>query len=61
MFQGTYITAGVDLEKLEDWNFPKVYFYGKYRATFKLKNEKNKVLGCYVVELSLIRPWEKPI
>jgi len=61
MFQGTYITTGVHLEELADHNLPKVYFYGKYKSTLKIKNEKNKVLGCIVIECSLIRPWEKPI
>ncbi|XP_060845594.1 uncharacterized protein LOC132925198 [Rhopalosiphum padi] len=58
---GTYITSGMNLKDVEHHNFPKVYFYGKYRFTFKAKNEKNKVFGCFVLELSLIRPWETPI
>uniref|UniRef100_A0A2S2P1L1 MD-2-related lipid-recognition domain-containing protein n=1 Tax=Schizaphis graminum TaxID=13262 RepID=A0A2S2P1L1_SCHGA len=57
---GTYTTSGMDLKELEGHNFPKVYFYGKYKFTFKLKNEENKVHCCVVLELSLIRPWEKP-
>ncbi|XP_022164558.1 uncharacterized protein LOC111029728 [Myzus persicae] len=58
---GTYISSGLDLKKLEDNNFPKVYFYGKYRLTVRLKNVEDKVVGCYVAEFNLIRPWEKPI
>ncbi|XP_026820289.1 uncharacterized protein LOC113558907 [Rhopalosiphum maidis] len=59
---GTYITSGLDLKELEDnHNFPKVYFYGKYKFTFKIKSVKNKVVFCSILELSLIRPWEKPI
>jgi len=58
--QGTYITSGIDLKKLEDHNFPKVYFYGKYKLVFKVKNIENKVLGCEIVEVNIIRPWEKP-
>jgi len=38
-----------------------VYFYGKYRAVFKVKNVENEVLGCGVLEFNLRRPWEKPI
>ncbi|XP_060847478.1 uncharacterized protein LOC132927037 [Rhopalosiphum padi] len=58
---GTYISSGIDLKKLEDYNLPKVYFYGKYKAVFKIKNTENKILGCGVFEVNLIRPWEKPI
>jgi len=61
MFQGTFITTGVDLKELESHNAPKVYFYGKYKYTVKFKNGENKILGCFVLELSLLRPWEKPI
>ncbi|XP_016662300.1 uncharacterized protein LOC107884518 [Acyrthosiphon pisum] len=57
---GTYITSGIDLKKFEDHNFPKVYFYGKYKLVFKVKNIEGKVLGCEIVEVNLIRPWEKP-
>ncbi|CAH1731475.1 uncharacterized protein LOC114122516 [Aphis gossypii] len=59
---GTYTsTTGVDIKELEDLNFPKVYFYGKYKLTVKIKNVKNEVLCCSVIEFSLLRPWEKPI
>jgi len=58
--QGTYITSGIDLKKFEEHNFPKVYFYGKYKLVFKLKNKEDKVVGCEIVELSIIRPWENP-
>ncbi|XP_060870801.1 uncharacterized protein LOC132945157 [Metopolophium dirhodum] len=60
--KGTYISSGMDMNKLiEGHNFPKVYFYGKYKATFKFKNVENQLLGCGVLEFSLIRPWETPI
>lgn len=59
--QGTYITSGVDLKELEDHNAPKVYFYGKYKLLMKIKNAGKKVLGCAIVELNLVRPWEKTI
>jgi len=39
IFQGTYITPGVDLQKLKDHNFPKVYFYGKCKMPVKIKNK----------------------
>ncbi|XP_060866577.1 uncharacterized protein LOC132942303 [Metopolophium dirhodum] len=58
---GTYMTSGIDVKELEDHNFPKVYFYGKYKAVFKMKNEENKILSCTVIEINLTRPWEKPI
>jgi len=49
------------VKELEDNNFPKVYFYGKYKMSIIIKNEDKKALACEVIELSLIRPWEKPI
>ncbi|XP_060871264.1 uncharacterized protein LOC132945508 [Metopolophium dirhodum] len=58
---GTYITSGVDFKKLEDNNFPKVYFYGKYKISISFKNVENEVVGCTVAEVNLIRPWETPI
>jgi len=51
----------MDVKELEDRNFPKVCFYGKYKLTNKTKNIENKVLGCFVLELSLKRPREYPI
>jgi len=59
--QGTYITSGFDKTKIEDMNFPKVYFYGKYKAVCRYRNLKNEVVGCIVLEFNLIRPWETPI
>ncbi|XP_029346047.1 uncharacterized protein LOC115034197 [Acyrthosiphon pisum] len=58
---GTYITSGIDKKKLEDMNYPKIYFYGKYKAVLRYKNLKNEVVCCVVVEIKLIRPWETPI
>ncbi|XP_003241737.2 uncharacterized protein LOC100571897 [Acyrthosiphon pisum] len=58
---GTYITSGIDKKKFEDMNFPKTYFYGKYKVVCRYKNLKNEVVGCVVVEVNLIRPWETPI
>ncbi|XP_027841005.1 uncharacterized protein LOC114122523 [Aphis gossypii] len=57
---GTYITNGIDLKELDNLNMPKVYFYGKYKVTFKIRNEEKNVLGCFVIEMTLLRPWEKP-
>ncbi|XP_060845595.1 uncharacterized protein LOC132925199 [Rhopalosiphum padi] len=39
---GSYITSGLDLKKLEKHNFPKMYFYGKYKMALKIRNEENK-------------------
>jgi len=36
-------------------------YYGKFKAEAKLRNAENKVLGCITAELSIVRPWEKPI
>ncbi|KAL5237026.1 hypothetical protein ACI65C_004436 [Semiaphis heraclei] len=57
---GTYISTGINVKELEDHNFPKVYYYGKYKVLYKIKNVENKLLGCLAFELNLIRPWEKP-
>jgi hypothetical protein len=56
--QGIFKTPGLDTAFLNDNNFPKVYFYGKYKYVGKVKNKNNKLLGCLAVELSLVRPWE---
>ncbi|XP_022164131.1 uncharacterized protein LOC111029439 [Myzus persicae] len=58
---GTYVSSGLDLKILENHNFPKIYFYGKYKMIFKVKNEENKIYGCECLEIQLIRPWETPI
>ncbi|XP_050056145.1 uncharacterized protein LOC126548858 [Aphis gossypii] len=57
-----YITSGMDsMVFIKNHNFPKVYFYGKYKSVIKIKNMKNELLGCMNFEFSLIRPWEKPV
>lgn len=61
IFQGTYNSSEMDLKKIENYNFPKVYFYRRYKVKFKIKNVNNNVVGCGVLEVSLIRPWERPI
>ncbi|XP_016659928.1 uncharacterized protein LOC107883768 [Acyrthosiphon pisum] len=43
---GTYITSGFDKQKLEDMNFPKTFFFGKYKMVCRYKNLKNEVVGC---------------
>ncbi|XP_022164556.1 uncharacterized protein LOC111029725 [Myzus persicae] len=58
---GTYLTSGIDLKNLEVSNFPKVYFYGKYKLVLFYKNAKNEEVGCLVMEVNLIRPWETPL
>ncbi|XP_025202193.1 uncharacterized protein LOC112599486 [Melanaphis sacchari] len=58
---GKYTTTGIDMQKIEDNNFPKLFFYGKYKATIKIKTINKKVVGCGIIELSFLRPWEKPI
>jgi len=61
MFQGKFTTTGIDLKKLEELNVPKVFFYGKYKYILKFKNGENKILGCFAIEITLLRPWEKLI
>ncbi|XP_060871961.1 uncharacterized protein LOC132946138 [Metopolophium dirhodum] len=56
---GTYGTlTGYDTALLEDNNFPKVYFYGKYKYVGKVKTKDNKLLGCVAYEVEALRPWE---
>ncbi|XP_022164449.1 uncharacterized protein LOC111029653 [Myzus persicae] len=55
---GTYITSGIDLTKFEDNNFPKVYFYGKYKVVFRFISKENKEVACEVMEIHFNRPWE---
>lgn len=43
------------MKEIQEHNIPRVYFYGKYKMVFKIKNEENKVLGCGAFELNLIR------
>jgi len=56
--QGIHISSGYDTTLFNDNNFPKVYFYGKYKYVEKIKNKNNKVVGCIAAELSVVRPWE---
>ncbi|XP_027851461.2 uncharacterized protein LOC114130649 [Aphis gossypii] len=56
--KGIYTLSGYDTSLLNDNNFPKVYFYGKYKYVGKIKNQNNKVVGCKAAELSFVRPWE---
>ncbi|KAF0740554.1 Uncharacterized protein FWK35_00022237, partial [Aphis craccivora] len=58
---GVYLSAGYDTALLNDNNFPKVYFYGKYKYVGKMKNKNNKVIGCISAELSFVRPWESTL
>ncbi|KAE9528751.1 hypothetical protein AGLY_012326 [Aphis glycines] len=50
---GTYITSGVDLKELEDYNAPKVYFYGKYKLLMKIKITGKKYLKISLLLLKL--------
>ncbi|XP_060852637.1 uncharacterized protein LOC132930665 [Rhopalosiphum padi] len=56
--KGIYKSSGYDTTLFNDNNFPKVYFYGKYKYVGKVKNKNNKLLGCIAAELSFVRPWE---
>lgn len=56
--QGVYLSSGYDVTFINDNNFPKVYFYGKYKFVGKVKNKNNTLVGCITTEGSLVRPWE---
>lgn len=45
---------------LLDENFPKVYFYEKYKYVGNIKSKTNQLLGCIVAEIEAVRPWEVP-
>jgi len=49
------------LTKFEDNNFPKVFFYGKYKMVVRYKNVENKVVGCFAAEINFMRTWETTI
>ena len=53
--------SGYDLTNVEDNNLPKVFFYGKYKLVYRLKNVQNKEICCFAAEVNFIRPWETPI
>ncbi|XP_022171307.1 uncharacterized protein LOC111034397 [Myzus persicae] len=55
---GTYESSEFDKSLYNDNNFPKEYFYGKYKFIGKIKDKKYKQLACIVAEMSAIRPWE---
>ncbi|XP_025193420.1 uncharacterized protein LOC112593271 [Melanaphis sacchari] len=57
---GTFISKGINVKVIEDNRAPKVYFYGKYKMVFKLKNKENKLSACMMSEFDLVRPWEVP-
>lgn len=48
----------MDMNDFRKNNFPKVFFYGKYKAIFKAKSQKGKLLGCFISQLKVLRPWE---
>ncbi|CAH1738761.1 unnamed protein product [Aphis gossypii] len=56
--KGVYSSSGYDVTLINDNNFPKVYFYGKYKVVGKVKNKNNTIVGCLTAEGSLLRPWE---
>jgi len=56
--QGVYLLSGYDVILINDNNFPKVYFYGKYKFVGKVKNKNNTLVGCITTEGSLLGPWE---
>ncbi|XP_050430651.1 uncharacterized protein LOC126839386 [Adelges cooleyi] len=55
---GVYVTSGIDMEKLRQNNFPKKFFYGEYKMTFLFTKSTGEKLGCFVLVLDVIRPWE---
>lgn len=46
------------MREFDDHNFPKVYFYGKYKVLAKIITKNNKIMGCVEGEIRLVRPWE---
>lgn len=58
--QGTYISSGMDPNDLQKNNFPKVFFYGKYKCVVKVISKNGRLLGCVESQLRIVRPWEVP-
>ncbi|XP_050435021.1 uncharacterized protein LOC126842179 [Adelges cooleyi] len=55
---GVYVSSGFNLDDINDNGFPKQYFYGEYKFTIKYANDLNKMLGCQVIVVDILRPWE---
>uniref|UniRef100_A0A2S2QTX6 MD-2-related lipid-recognition domain-containing protein n=1 Tax=Sipha flava TaxID=143950 RepID=A0A2S2QTX6_9HEMI len=58
--KGTYTTKGIDVRVVDGNNFPKVFFYGKYKLEMKIKFKNNTLVGCEALEIRVVRPWELP-
>jgi len=59
--QGIYKSSGFDTTLFNDNNFPKVFFYGKYKFVGKIRTKDNKLIACIVAELNMARPWESTL
>ncbi|XP_050435005.1 uncharacterized protein LOC126842161 [Adelges cooleyi] len=58
MKPGTYVATGIDVDKMTNTNFPKTFFYGEYKMAFTFTSSKGEKLGCTVLVLDILRPWE---
>lgn len=52
------MSSGMDVMDLENNNFPKEFFYGKYKTVIKFENKQKELLGCLVIQMNIKRPWE---
>ncbi|XP_050528733.1 uncharacterized protein LOC126898574 isoform X1 [Daktulosphaira vitifoliae] len=56
---GVYVSSGFDLNFITDIEyFPKVFFYGIYKVNMTFTNTKEKFLGCFIIVVDVVRPWE---
>ncbi|XP_050438386.1 uncharacterized protein LOC126844317 [Adelges cooleyi] len=58
MKPGIYVSSGINTNKMKNTNFPKKFFYGEYKMVIKFTSSKGEKLGCLVIVLDIIRPWE---
>jgi len=57
MFQGTFISTGVNTSLFEKGNWPKIFFYGHYKFRFYY-SKNNEIYGCIIFVIHIKRPWE---
>ncbi|VVC35870.1 Hypothetical protein CINCED_3A012697 [Cinara cedri] len=55
---GTYISSGMNIYDVGDNNFPKTFFYGRYKVTVKVLNKNNDYVGGFISFMNILRPWE---
>ncbi|XP_050439217.1 uncharacterized protein LOC126844836 [Adelges cooleyi] len=55
---GNASLIGFDLSLLEKSYFPKKYFYGTYKLKIQYTNKEDDIVGCLILVIEFVRPWE---